>query len=150
MGSQACSVIDTDRVFPDGVCDTLAAVPAMIRTDADGAVFFLGPAHRLHLQCAVMHLDARTDVPDCGALWREITPDTNDQVVMLFVRWQRGGARRESPGRWAQLRSGPPTYYRYVYDFFAMTSTRYWQHPQTMGYLIGRERRLKLDIRVAL
>ena len=133
MGSQACSVIDTDRVFPDGVCDTLAAVPAMIRTDADGAVFFLGPAHRLHLQCAVMHLDARTDVPDCGALWREITPDTNDQVVMLFVRWQRGGARRESPARWAQLKSGTPPYYSYyVLDFFS-TSTRYCISPQTMG-----------------
>ena len=106
--------------------------------------------HNTHLQFAVKHMDAKTDVHDCGALWREFAPDINTWVVQQFIHWQHGGARADIIERCVRLTIGSPTDPTvYILDFHNMTSTRIWIDVATGAEIQGRSRKLKLDVQIA-
>ena len=83
----------------------------------------------------VCHMEESTDLPECGAQWRELAPDVNDEVMMQFSEWYRNGCPpSDLRQRFVRFWSGSADY---IIDLGALKQKR-------MDLTQGAMRRLKL------
>ena len=96
----------------------------------------------LNIQCSILEREARTDVPDCGALWRAYTPEVNTEVVDEYRKWvNQGASTDEQESCFTMLVAGV----EYTVNFAVMTQTRTNVDWRTGERSRGTERQFRVD-----
>ena len=98
------------------------------------------------LQFSVMHMPAKTHMPDCGALWIPYKPNANSKVVDDFLQWVCRGANSDDPGKSSTITVGRAYY---IVDFAFMTQRRIIIDRETKKVSFGNPRELRVDAHFA-